>query len=150
MNVCLFEGMMKQVNFFCLKGKKNLKGDLLSFFKDVRATVEGPVASFYPQSFNNSGSWWWTRHWQFWKSQRYCSCIYCQTGSQTHCPSARTQTSDKSFQLPEKWREDRVSQTRGAGIHPRLMLKPPSRTAPEWPSHSLIPPWRKTSPILHT
>ena len=86
MNAWLLQGKVKQRNYFCLKGK-NLKGDLLSFFKD--GTVKGTVASFYPSLCNDSESWGRTGHWQFWKSQRYCSCIYCQTGSQTHCPSAR-------------------------------------------------------------
>lgn len=50
------------------------------------------------------------------------------------CQAARAEPSDKSFQLPEKWREDRMSQTGGAGIHPRLTLKPPSRTVWNGPS----------------
>ena len=59
------------------------------------------------------------------------------------CQTTRTETSDKSFQLPEKRREDRMSQTAGAGVHPSLMFNP-SLTAQEGPSCSLIPSWRKT------
>lgn len=145
MIVYIFEGRRKELNYFCLEGK-NLKGDLIWFFKDVRVTVTRIVASFYPWLCNKSVQLVTDSALAVLKKPEVLRMHLLPNWKSdllSFCQTTRTETSDKSFQLPQKWRKDRMSQTEGARIHPGLTLKPPSHNPLEGPSYFPIPSGRK-------